>query len=128
MAAPTWHTASAASALQVNVYAFLAGTWLGPGLGDTGRCGAEYGQFTFFRNGTYAYTSNTYNETNDDGVGCGGITNAGYFRVGRGVITLHWIRCNYPCAAGMASARFAFLGANAFALTDQGGEYVYYRQ
>ena len=116
----TLPTTYAAPALRQSVYAVLVGTWLGPGLGDGGGCGAEYGQFTFFRNQEYAYTSNSQD--------CGGITNAGYYRIRNGVIALHWTECNYPCASGTASARFAFLGRNAFELADQGGTYVYDRQ
>ncbi len=119
-AAGALHSASAAPAQRLNVYAVLAGTWLGPGLGDAGGCGEEYGQFTLFRNGEYAYTSNSQD--------CGGFTNAGYYRVRTGVLSLHWVECNYPCPPGTASARFAFFGANAFELVDGGRAYIYYRQ
>jgi len=118
--ASTLPVTSTAGALRQSVYTALVGTWLGRGLGDGGGCGKEYGQFTFFRNLAYAYTSNSQD--------CGGITNAGYYRVRNGVLWIHWTRCNYPCAAGTASARFAFLGANTFELIDQGGTYVYNRQ
>jgi hypothetical protein len=120
LAAPTLHITYAAPAPRLSVYAVLVGTWLGPGLGDASGCGTEYGQFTFFSDLEYAYTSNSEL--------CGGFTNAGSYRARRGVITLHWTECNFPCAPGTASARFAFLGANAFELADQGGTYVYYRQ
>ncbi len=126
VAAPT--ATHAAPVLRRSVYAVLAGTWLGRGLGDAGGCGEEYGQFTFFRNGEYAYTENSWNGAEEYGSGCGGITNAGYYRVSNGVIVIHWVECNFPCAPGTASARFAFLGTNAFELADQGGTYIYYRQ
>ena len=109
-----------AAGAQRNVYAVLTGTWLGPGIGDAGNCGTEYGQFTFFRNAEYDYTSNSEL--------CGGFTNAGYYRVQNGVITLHWVECNYPCAAGTVSARFTFVGLNAFEISDPGRTYEYYRQ
>lgn len=111
--------AHAAPARQ-NVYTMLAGTWLGEALGDGGGCNGEYGQFTFFRNGEYAYTSNSN--------ACGGFTNAGYFRVHNGILTLHWVECNYPCSPGTASTGFAFRGVNAFDLFDAGRTYEYYRQ
>lgn len=111
---------AAPTAVRQNIYAVLVGTWLGPGLGDAGNCGTEYGQFTFFRNGEYAYTSNSEL--------CGGFTNAGYYRVGRGLIVLHWTECNYPCSAGTASAGFALVGRNAFQLEDGTRTYLYYRQ
>jgi hypothetical protein len=120
LGAPAPHITYAAGTLRLSAYALLVGTWLGPGLGDGGGRGTEYGQFTFFRNLEYSYTSNSED--------CGGFTNAGYYRIRNGVITIHWTECNFPCAAGTASVRFAFLGGNAFELADQGGTYVYYRQ
>ena len=123
----------AAPAQRQSVYAVLVGTWLGSALGDTGQCGAESGQFTFFRNGEYAYTENSdyiYNPPTYpyNPYTCGGITNAGYYRIRNGAIFIHWTECNYPCAAGTASAGFAFLGRNAFELVDGTRTYVYYRQ
>lgn len=121
--------AHAAPAPRTSVYAVLVGTWLGPALGDTGACGTEYGQFTFFRNAEYAYTANSdYNFDAPYPYTCGGITNAGFYRVRNGILSIHWTECNYPCQTGTASARFAFLGRNAFELADGGGMYVYYRQ
>lgn len=107
----------------------MVGTWLGNALGDTGKCGKEYGQFTFFANGQYSYTENSdYNFNVRYPYTCGGITNAGYFSIRSGVLTLHWVRCNYPCTAGTASAYFRLISANAFELYDSGRVYMYYRQ
>jgi hypothetical protein len=113
-------SAHASPMMRQSIYAALIGTWLGPGLADTGGCGTEYGQFTFFRNQQYAYTSNSQD--------CGGFTNVGYYRIQNGVLTIHWTRCNFPCAPGTASVRFSFLTYNAFELLDLGRAYTYYRQ
>ncbi len=105
---------------QVSVYSRLIGTWLGPGLGDAGGCGKEYGQFTFFANQGYSYTENSEL--------CGGITNAGNYWIQNGSMFLHWTQCNYPCSPGTSSSRFGFIAANAFELCDTSGCYDYYRQ
>lgn len=132
--APLGQAAHAASARETIAQA-LVGTWLGPALGDSGECGVEYGQFTFFRNQEYSYTMNSdYQEIrNPQGQitrinDCGGITNAGYYAAQRGVLTIRWLRCNYPCSPGAASVRFTFLNINTFEIADQGGVYIYYRQ
>lgn len=103
----------------------LAGTWLGNAITGPGACGRQYGQFTFFRNGEYAYTQNS--EVQGD-VTCGGFTNAGYYGLRYGVLTLHWVECNFPCAPGTVSARIAFINANAFEILDAGQAFYYYRQ
>lgn len=112
--------AAHAAGQRWTAYAALVGTWLGPGLGDAGHCGAEYGQFTFFADREYAYTANSRD--------CAGFTVAGYYGIRNGLVSFHWTRCSFPCAPGTASSRFAFIGANAFRLADQGGSYTYYRQ
>jgi hypothetical protein len=112
--------AHAAPAMRTSVYAALAGTWLGPGIGDSGGCGQEYGQFTFFRNQEFAYTSNSAD--------CGGFTLAGNYWIQNRVIYLHWTECNYPCSPNTVPARFAFISYSAFELADQYRTYVYYRQ
>lgn len=112
--------AHAAPAMRLSVYAALVGTWLGPGIGDTGGCGKEYGQYTFFRNQEFAYTSNSED--------CGGFTLAGYYWIHNRVIYLHWTECNYPCTPTTVPAGFVFLGSNAFEIYDQYRTYVYYRQ
>jgi hypothetical protein len=103
--APLGQAAHAASRAQVTVAQALIGTWLGPAIADTGRCGQEYGQWTFFQNHEYSYTMNSdYQETwdpqrqttriND----CGGITNAGYFAVRGSTLIFYGRELTYPYA------------------------------
>jgi hypothetical protein len=120
--------AAAAPASQ-SIYTFLIGTWLGPALADTGGCAAEYAEWTFFRNAEYSYTQNAdYGYIGGKFYDCGGFTNAGSYRVANGVISLHWVRCNFPCAPGTVTARLRLLGRNAIELIDQTRVYEYYRQ
>jgi hypothetical protein len=112
----------------------LIGVWLDNAIGvDPRQCGQAYGQFTFFRNGEYAYTENSeyYDIPLPSVQGSftrGGITNAGYYALRNGVLYLHWVECNFPCAPGTASARIAFINAHAFEILDAGQAYDYYRQ
>jgi hypothetical protein len=118
------------------IEAALVGSWLGPGLGDTGRCGAEYGQFTFFQNQDYSYTENTDyiqptaipSMTPGTGSSCGGITNAGTYWIANSVLYLHWTTCNFPCQPGTASAAFRFIDSADFQLQDGARTEIYHRQ
>lgn len=109
-----------AAASQQNVYTFLKGTWLGRGLGDSGGCGTEYGQYTFFTNQEFSYTTNSED--------CAAFTVAGYYRVQNGIFTEEWVRCSFACRPGSASARFAILTNSAIEFSDSGGTYLYHRQ
>jgi hypothetical protein len=129
--------AHAASRTQVTVTQALVGTWLGSAIGDTGQCGAEYGQWTFFQNHEYSYTMNSdYLEIrNPQGQitrinNCGGITNAGYYAVRGNAIIFYAHELNYPYANFTLTAQYRFYNINTLIIYDPyaGRTYVYYRQ
>jgi hypothetical protein len=111
-------TAHAASSQQ-SVYTFLRGTWLGRGLGDAGGCGTEYGQYTFFTNQEFSYTTNSED--------CAAFTLAGYYRIQNGIFTEEWVVCSFACRPGYASSRFAIITHSAIEFSDSGGAYLYHR-
>jgi hypothetical protein len=132
--APLGQAVHAASRTQVTVAQALVGTWLGPAIADTGRCGLEYGQWTFFQNHEYSYTMNSdYQEImNPQGQitrinDCGGITNAGYYVVRGNFIIFFGRELTYPYARFTVSAGFRFYNINTLIIFADRA-YIYHRQ
>jgi hypothetical protein len=102
----------------------LIGKWLGPALGDTGRCGAAYSQLLFGAGNTFSYVQNTN--------ACGGISGGGHFLVSGQQMQLHFEYCNTCAVYGYPpniTEGFRLPDANTLMLCDAppGRCYTYHR-
>jgi hypothetical protein len=120
---------SIAAGAPVKPPAALAGDWLGPMPGDSGRCGNSYSEFIFRENGAYSITTNSKNK---EGRGeCGGFTTWGVYEIRNDVIYFH----QRGASPGLQqridyNARYRFDGGDALMLQDSGSGrwFTYYRQ
>jgi hypothetical protein len=114
---PSTAAAPAAEAVQ------LTGTWLGPAVGDQGRCGTASAAFVFQLDGRYAYQQAT--------IECGGFTSYGRYRVEPGTIAFHQesVPVCPTCAQVIDfSVSFDLVANSALTICDQARCYTYYRQ